>query len=516
MLAVEEGVKRPSRSSVLRDALLLAAALAIGEVPATPLPPAPESIRQMRGFPVVLEPPAPGESLSAHWNYHGVVLADLDDADGLEIVYSSSECLMPSCPTGRIHAWTARGQLLPGFPVATIGGAYHAPSVDDLDGDGDQEIVQITTDSNSMARLYVVDHLGNVLDGYPLVVGGAEHGDGGSLYDLDRDGALEIVYASSTGIHVFESDGTHWSGHWPVAMRAGAFKITPALGDLDGDGWAEVFVAQGPRLHLLRADGSEMEGWPKENLGGSAGPLSSPAIADLDGDGDREVVVPLEIGEELSTTVIQVYAFHHNGAVVKGWPRPVGEDLSQCQPLITDLEDDGELEVVIGGSVQWASAIHAFDAAGNPKPGFPYISDQPSGRVSLVTAADTNGDGFMEIFSDAGSDDVTGRGYVLGIDHTGSTLPGFPLRPRGITDLNGAIIADVDGDGDCELGAVSMSLSYPDWTVYVNLYDLPGVCVASERDWPTFHAANRRGGLYRKVFRGWPVVLAEDDQNPSE
>jgi hypothetical protein len=84
-----------------------------------------------------------------------------------------------------------------------------------------------------------------------------------------------------------------------------------------------------------------------------------------------------------------------------------------------------------------------------------------------------------------------------------------------MTDLNGAIIADVDGDGDCELGTVSLDAG-DDWTVYINLYDLPGAYVEGERDWPTFHAANRRGGLYPKVFRGWPVVLSENGNSPTE
>jgi len=123
------------------------------------------------------------------------------------------------------------------------------------------------------------------------------------------------------------------------------------------------------------------------------------------------------------------------------------------------------------------------------------------GSEGPLTVADIDGDGVNEIFADHNIAEG-GLGYLLGVDANGQDLPGFPLRPTGFTYMNGATIGDVDGDGDYELGV----LSYEDYVVHVNLYDLPGHYRASSRDWKVYHARNHRGGLY-PVLEGMPGDL---------
>jgi len=107
-----------------------------------------------------------------------------------------------------------------------------------------------------------------------------------------------------------------------------------------------------------------------------------------------------------------------------------------------------------------------------------------------ITATDIDGDGKPEIFTDHNTM-AGGQGYLIGVDSSGNDLPGFPLRPFGFTYMNGAQIADVDGDGDVELGV----LSTHDGLVEVNLYDLPSTWSPGATPWPTYHAAETRGGL---------------------
>jgi hypothetical protein len=468
---------------------------------------------QMDGFPIVLPPTDDGHP---QWNMGGLVLADLDNAGGLEVVYSSGACgPFPDCENGTIHVWDNRGNRAPGFPVEVVGGAFFAPSIDDMDGDGDQEIVQVTIDNQDSARIYVLSSTGSVLPGFPVVLGRASIADGATLHDLDLDGTKEIVYSTDSELHVIEVDGSEWGGAWPHQLIGGG-DGTPAVGDVDNDGEPEIFTSGLDGIALLEADGSFMAGWPRSLYSGETllQVHSSAVLGDIDGDSDLEIVVAGgyegvttdAAGNELRAFFYQVHVLHHDGSQVASWPRELpprrGHQWLWNSPLITDLEGDGIAEIVIGHSNLSGNEaeIYAWDSAGELKAGFPFAAGASTVEISMLTAADIDGDGAVELFGDSflSHDNL---GWVHGVQSDGTAVPGFPLRPIGESDLNGAVIDDVDHDGDYELGAVTL---HPiDSTVRIYLYDLAGSYLRSHRDWPTYHAANSRGGLAKSQYRGW-------------
>jgi hypothetical protein len=500
---------------------------------------------QMPGFPIVLDPPETGTGV---WHFYGAVLADLDGDGDQEVVFSahyedSPDCDVLGCDSGVIWAWDHQGGLLPGFPVATDAAAMFAPSIGDLDGDGTQEIVQVMVDIDWRASLLAVDHHGATLPGFPIEV---THPDLGwrlmaswqavaTLYDLDLDGQLEIIYPTIDTLHVFETDGTQWGQGWPVDL--GRIIIdgervysqiqgsTPAVADMDGDGAPEIFVTSYLSLHMFEATGEVAEGWPVVLPEGGHVPQASAAVADLDGDTDLEVIFPVRFeyeGEE-NTSQLRLYAYNHDGTLLEGWPRWVGPPHNrrlgyQCSPLITDLEGDGELEILMAASSDSDESgaflgpkIYAWDSQGNRKAGFPVETGLSVFNIIMLTAADVDGDGSMEVFADPGGRfgaEWDGLGYVVGIDADGHSLPGFPLRPEGEAYGNGAIIGDVDADGDYEVAVVGLAAGEDGRQTTINLYDLEGSYLSSERDWRTYHSVNERGGVYKRSYRGWRVVHA--------
>ncbi|RLA93283.1 MAG: hypothetical protein DRG69_07355, partial [Deltaproteobacteria bacterium] len=42
----------------------------------------------------------------------------------------------------------------------------------------------------------------------------------------------------------------------------------------------------------------------------------------------------------------KVYAWHHDGSTVKGWPRYTNDVLSS--PALGDIDGDGDIEIVVG------------------------------------------------------------------------------------------------------------------------------------------------------------------------
>jgi hypothetical protein len=502
-------------------------------------------IAQMPGFPITLDPPESGTGV---WNWYGAVLADLDGDGDQEMIFSgsfedSSDCSELCCDNGVIWAWDHQGGLLPGFPVSTTAAALFAPSIGDLDGDGTQEIVQVLIDIEWNASILAVDHHGAPVPGFPIDV---THPDIGwrmmaswqavaTLYDLDLDGQLEIIYPSIDTVHVFETDGTQWGQGWPVDL--GRILIdgervysqiqgsTPAVADMDGDGVPEVFITSYLSLHMFEATGENAEGWPIALPENSHVPQASTAVADLDGDTDLEVIFPVffDLEDSENPSQLRIYAYHHDGTILDGWPRWVGpphnRPLShQCSPLVTDLEGDGKLEVLMAASSDRDESgallgpkIYAWDSQGRRRAGFPVETSIPVFNIIMLTAADVDGDGSMEIFADPGGRFGAawdGFGQVIGIDADGQSLPGFPLRPEGDGYGNGAIIGDVDADGDYEIAVVGMMAGEDRKQTTINLYDLTGSYLASERDWRTYHSVNARGGVYKRSYRGWRVVHA--------
>jgi hypothetical protein len=450
------------------------------------------AIPQMDGFPV---------QMGGHPNFspqRGLVFADLNGDGQLEIITSSTD--------GKIYAWDNAGHEMPGFPVTTIQLPQYAPSVDDMDGDGDLEIVQFTRGLTSGGRLYVLDHEGNTLPGFPKSLGNNNIASCPTLYDLDDDGVMEIIAGERAYpigyLHVVELDGSEWTDGWPVALDH-VPTGTAAVGDVNNDGAPEIFYMSYDSMYLLDVAGHTLPGWPKQ-IPNANFSYQSAALADLDGDDDLEIVVGAH------RDAAGCYVFHHDGTPYPGWPKLVGT-WTYCPPTVTDLEGDGELEILDGragyGPGVPSDCFWAWTSSGIVKPGFPYRQTHGGGSEGPLTVADINGDGLMEIFADHNIASA-GQGYLFGVDSQGNDLPGFPLRPVGFTYMNGATIGDVDGDGDYELGVLS---SHTDADlVDVNLYDLSDIYSATDRDWKVYHARNRRGGLYPTVDASCPADFDGD------
>jgi hypothetical protein len=254
------------------------------------------------------------------------------------------------------------------------------------------------------------------------------------LADVAGDRAQEIVLATSVGrVNVLSGrTGRPLSG-WPRTMRTGGvtavrrrigpyasgFLGTPAVGNLAG-GPAPEIVAAGVdgRVYAWSARGRPVPGFPvridlhRPGTDGKLDPAiyASPALADLDRDGRLDIVV--------GAADQRVYAWDGRGRRLPGWPvlardgrdGDVAKILSS--PAVGDLDGDGSPDVVegtaevYGGTPASSGRVHAWDARGRPKRGWPVepaglsadsIPLAGEGVPASPVLADVDGDGRDEV-----------------------------------------------------------------------------------------------------------------------
>lgn len=399
-----------------------------------------------------------------HTSLSAPAIGDLDGDGVIEVVASSLK--------GQIVVFHADGTVADGWPYVLNRelvwglsnsdnvydyGFFGAPTLADLDGDGDLEIIAGAMD----ARVYVFHHDGTFLDGWPLelrheydffgelVSNGARIISSPAVGDIDGDGQLEIAIGTNQkqggtyGLgYVLSHDGQVEPG-WPISAF-GAYTNalpfvgegipgSPAICDVDGDGTMEVAmhtIADPGRIYTFdgqeyaRLDSVGSKFGPNTNAGEEAASIimiQSGAWGDVDGDGTKDYAIGgsgfeyaaglLDDGRrhdhEHLMNVWSGVSYEENGlqrlGLLDAYPR-VLEDLQFfLNPGIADLNGDGNPEVIQGSA---GTLIHAFDVTGAEPDGWP----KHAGGWVLGSAAvgDANGDGWLDVWTG------TREGYLVG------------------------------------------------------------------------------------------------------
>ena len=386
-------------------------------------------------------------------------LADIDGDGKQDVVLGTMGPVGNPYNAGWVGAFDLDGAFLPGFPIEISAPIVGPVAVGDIDNDGDMEIV-----ATSWSFLWAWNHDGTEVAGFPISTG-ALSGIPPALADLDADGDLEIIAAQGSGLYVYEHTGAVRPG-WPV-FAAQSFQA-PAVGDIDGDGSAEIvagtWAPQFPDLtpHALfglEADGTAMAGFPIGGLGSIRGPVS---LGDVDGDGQVEIV---------SRSADDIYVWTHEGAVEPGWPVTPGGPTRNSATAIGDLNQDGDLEIVIG-----EYNVHALHHTGDPVGGWPAPTIATGNINSSPVISDIDGEpGALEVL-------VKISDHLVGLTAGGAELPWSPYfvddQRQSTTFSPSPTVGDADGDGDLEIVFVSIPGQ-------ILLFDLPEVFDPVLAPWPT-------------------------------
>ena len=277
-----------------------------------------------------------------------ITAADVSAEPGLELLVGYDDGWLNCLSAAGELVWRFFGDKFRVSPVA----------VGDVDNDGAPEIVYGTDNGH----VYCLNGSGRVEWCYYEF---APYGRSGpNLADLDGDGNVEVLITRSNvgnATCLMALDGRTGTFLWRTRDAMQGY-VSNATVDLENDGKLEVLHADKANwLYCVNADGTER--WRTE-LGGR-GIFWAPAVADIDGDGHMEIVVGAR-GTEPETGAC-AFVVEHDGSIKEKLNLGSG---ANAAPAIGDIDDDGELEVVLstegpnrvqalswgaGGRVAWPS-----------------------------------------------------------------------------------------------------------------------------------------------------------------
>jgi hypothetical protein len=237
---------------------------------------------------------------------HGVTNIAVGNADGdgaMELLWGAG-----ATSSGQDHLYVANWQTQQiEWQNTHLDGPFIGPEVGDLDGDGRNEMVAISSDSNSgysSGRILVFDAITQKLR---AISGPTMSGLGWTgihdlkLRDVNRDGRLEILVAASftydgvIEIYSFDSSNNFTLNWTNTTQPFGAPFYSVDAADVDGDGEMEIVGGVGAAhsgvesisIYVYSYNTSN-EKWRSLHMG--QGGITALSLADIDGDGSIEMI----------------------------------------------------------------------------------------------------------------------------------------------------------------------------------------------------------------------------------
>jgi len=384
---------------------------------------------QMPGWPQKME-------VKEFFKPHDCCFSDVNLDGYMEILSGSTD--------GSFHIWDYTGKELPGWPKYNIEMIQSKAAIGDVDPEYPGLEIVIAGRDNT---LYAWHSDGTNISGWPQTV----YEIGGSkspvLFDLDHDGYLEIIQGMrdypNGQVIVFNRDGTIFDG-WPQPVDFMCV-APPSVGDIDCDGIVEICAVSYYSIYLWDLYGNLEPGWPILNHHDRAS-YAQPTLADLDDDGDMEILVAYASEDQDYVDI-----FHHNGESFLDWPYTFPGPQTYMCPVIGDVDCDGDFEIFNGGHVTGGPSFLGRHHTGIELEGhWPVIVD--SAECSPIIYDIDNDDEPEIIISD---NKIIPTGNLFAFNSDGSIVEGWPIKTSGGSGLGSPCIGDVDLDGDTEIGLVS-------------------------------------------------------------
>ena len=331
-----------------------------------------------------------------------------------------------------------------GFGGATqfaVGSGYSEPysvAVGELNGDGHLDLVVPCTQSNVVSVLLGAGDGSFTLHVNKPVGSVPNHA---LVADVSDDGHADVLLTSGGKVTVMSGigDGNFWpAAYYPAGQGPQAF----ALVDFDGDGQLDVVVASSGSdsvsILLGQADGSF--GAPTSYFAGDH--VADLGVVDLDRDGLLDVIA---LGQE-SNWLLTLFVLRGQEGGGLGPPASYAAGHVPFFGAATDLDRDGELDLVLGGTAQTIEIMPGLGGGHFETP----IYSKLAKPAEQVAAGDMTGDGIPDLVATGGNWDTVA---VLPGSGSGTFGPGTSYDVGTIP--TGIGLADFDGDGTLDVAVAN-------------------------------------------------------------
>ncbi len=296
-------------------------------------------------------------------------------------------------------------------------GAYSVYS-DDIDGDGDKDILGAADHENAITWWENDDGIGTSWTEHPV---DTDFNGACSVYseDIDGDGDRDILGAAMNDYDItwwenYDGIGTSWVEH-PIDSD---FYIARSVysEDIDGDGDMDVLgaAAGDDEITWWENDDGTGTSWTEHQVDTDFDGAKSVLAEDVDGDGDMDVLGAASMDE------YNITWWENDGGIGTSWIKyPVDNDLDAANSVYSmDVDNDGVMEILGSGSIASKASISWWDISFSkngmlestilytPSPGLPdwetinWVSDEPSGTTVAFQVRVSNHSSAMGAWSD--------------------------------------------------------------------------------------------------------------------
>ena len=316
----------------------------------------------------------------------------------------------------------------------------------DLDGDGDQDVISLARNLNSVLWHENLDGQGNF--GSPqLLENDLEDPEYVRAADLDGDGDMDII-AQGQG---FMDDYTRWYENLDgLGTFASGVSLTTLskrgrgldIGDVDGDGDLDVVVATTiDDIYWIPNNGNGVFS-PEIEIDNNAERNYDLKVGDLDGDGDLDVVVSQN---EVDGAVRW---YENSGGGTFGAAQAITDEIQFPERVVlVDVDNDTDLDILISSRNEFAFFwLENLNGAGNFS-NEQVIFDEVRIPISIF-GGDFDGDNTVDALTASQSDGIIGL-------HRNPSGDGVFLEREAVNNTfyypEFVDAVDVDEDGDLDL-----------------------------------------------------------------
>ncbi len=356
----------------------------------------------------------------------GVTVADFDNDQNQEVVWGAG---CSSSGSDHLFVYDLDDDILE-WQSQHIDGPYYAIEIEDVDEDGQQEIIAISYESNSgdsgILTIYDAetkaiefrsdeDFLANIWTGIYNIEIADYHSDG----DLDIIVAAGYTYNGKLWVIDGNTHSIETIHQFDFSSDIDAF-FALEVDDIDGDNALELICATGSKVYIFNSENFIIE-WESEENSGFGIPKGL-LTGNIDDDPESEIVYCRN----------KIYKFD-NGDYVQS--QSTSDQYSAIK--LYDWDDSGNLEIIAG-----MESGHIQIIEGNTMEVLETFLISPN-AINGIEIHDLNGDSTPEII--ATSDDL-----IYYIDHTGDYITSQPIA-RNLGEYDAIEVTDYDQDGEVNI-----------------------------------------------------------------